>query len=70
MTDPAQARILITLSNGQQVSLLSEADDVEPDEAAEELLGFLHGLDRPQFVRLNNIIVHTQAISAIELDLI
>lgn len=67
------ARIVLHLHSGTDIVLLApitDPGDDDPAEAAENLLNLLLGLDRPQFIRIDNTIVHTQALSAVELDVI
>jgi len=66
-------QVKIHLSNGDTLyATLTEGvpEDTDLEEVTESLLNSLLGLERPQFVSFDNIIVHTQAISGLELDII
>lgn len=55
-----------SLANGKTVEgFFTDASDSEPDEAAKE---FGNRLARPGWLRVGSLLVHTGAISAIEID--
>ena len=66
-------QVKIYLSNGDTLyACVSEdvPEDTDLEEVTASLLNMLLSLERPQFVSFDNIIVHTQAISGLELDII